>query len=365
MPRLNDRTPHHSAMPSASLTARDTSAIANQAMPARACATLDLAGLAQRQRALGDELRLTLLRVLRQSSYAVSELAEIMGMTQPALSHHLKLLHEAALVVRRREGNSIYYRRSALPQEHALTPLYRELDTLPLESQHRQRRDQVLARRRAQSQRFFDEHASAFREQQARISQADVYSGVVIEFAERLCRGHHGAMEIGPGDGELLNALAARFEHVIAIDHSERMLAQTAAAVTHSGNVTLRKQAFEALQADADQDLVVAAMVVHHLPDPGTFFSQAARVLRPGAVLIVAELCTHDQEWAQSACGDLWLGFEASDLIHWAEDAGFSIEASDFLAQRNGFRIQIHGFRSGTGGAHAPLATHLQTPSTP
>ncbi|MGI9327022.1 MAG: metalloregulator ArsR/SmtB family transcription factor [Pseudomonadales bacterium] len=313
-----------------------------------------LALLARRHRALGDELRLTLLRVLRQSSYGVSELAEIVDMTQPALSHHLKLLHEAELVARRREGNSIYYRRNTLPNQHALAPLYKELDVLPLDAPLQQRRDQVLARRRAQSQRFFDEHATAFREQQARISATDVYCGVVIDLVDRLCSEHSSAIEVGPGDGELLSALARRFEQVIAIDHSERMLAQTANAVRDSSNVTLRQQAFETLEDHADQDLVLAAMVLHHLPDPSAFFTQASRVLKPHGLLMVAELCSHDQQWAHSACGDLWLGFEAADLQHWATSSGFSVETSEYLAQRNGFRIQIHGFRCSATPAHSP-----------
>ncbi|MFK7912717.1 MAG: metalloregulator ArsR/SmtB family transcription factor [Pseudomonadales bacterium] len=315
-----------------------------QSEPASAAAPACLSALAQRQRALGDELRLTLLRVLRQSSYAVSELVEIVGMTQSALSHHLKLLHEAGLLARRREGNTIYYRRGSQAANGALTAVFAELDQLPLEPAVRARRDQVLEQRRSISQRFFDEHATAFREQQTRISQADVYTAVVLQLADRLCLEHNRAMEIGPGDGELSSSLATRFTQVSAVDHSERMLAHSAAALASHSNVRFHQQPFETLPASGDQDLVVAAMVLHHLPDPALFFEQATAVMAPGAALIVAELCSHDQQWAQSACGDLWLGFEDTDLIHWAAAAGLTLQVSEFLAQRNGFRIQVHGF---------------------
>lgn len=316
---------------------------------------LCLASLAKRQRALGDELRLTLLRVLRQSSYAVSELAEIVDMAQSALSHHLKLLHEAALLARRREGNTIYYRRSAIAGADSLGALFSELDSLPLDPTVQSRRDHVLEQRRRSSERFFDEHGSAIAEQQTRISQAEVYTAVVLQMADTLCLANQRAMEIGPGDGQLSSALATRFAEVSAVDHSARMLAQSAAALAQYRNVRFHQKPFETLPASGDQDLVVAAMVLHHLPDPALFFEQAAAVLAPGAALIIAELCSHDQQWAQSACGDLWLGFDDSDLIAWAAAAGLAIETSEFLAQRNGFRIQIHGFSRAAAVSPTPF----------
>ena len=64
-------------------------------------------------KASGDPLRLMILRVLRNDSYGASELAQLFGVRQNALSHHLKLLAGAGLVASRREGNSIFYRRAA------------------------------------------------------------------------------------------------------------------------------------------------------------------------------------------------------------------------------------------------------------
>ena len=48
-------------------------------------------------KAAGDELRLQILRVMAQDSYGVSELCDIFGIKQSALSHHLRILLEASL----------------------------------------------------------------------------------------------------------------------------------------------------------------------------------------------------------------------------------------------------------------------------
>ena len=74
-------------------------------------------------KASSDPLRLQVLRVLREDSFGVGELCAIFGIRQPALSHHLKVLANAGLVATRREGNSIFYRRSELGQRPELEAL--------------------------------------------------------------------------------------------------------------------------------------------------------------------------------------------------------------------------------------------------
>ena len=64
--------------------------------------------LANLCKASADPLRLQILRVLRNDSFAVSELCALFATRQPALSHHLKVLSGMGLVASRREGNSIF-----------------------------------------------------------------------------------------------------------------------------------------------------------------------------------------------------------------------------------------------------------------
>src|ERR1700757_2774837 len=61
-------------------------------------------------RAAGDPTRLRLLLLLRQAELTVSELVEIVGQSQPRVSRHLKLLGEAGLLERFKEGSWVFYR---------------------------------------------------------------------------------------------------------------------------------------------------------------------------------------------------------------------------------------------------------------
>jgi DNA-binding transcriptional ArsR family regulator len=68
---------------------------------------LDL--VAARFRVLGEPLRLRLLQQLALGVHPVSELAALLDTSQPNVSRHLKLMHEAGLVARRADKNAAYY----------------------------------------------------------------------------------------------------------------------------------------------------------------------------------------------------------------------------------------------------------------
>ena len=60
--------------------------------------------------------------------------------------------------------------------------------------------------------------------------------------------------------------------------------------------------------------------------------ADVAAALKPGGVLLLTDLCAHDQAWTREACGDLWLGFEPEELARWAADAGLAQGESVYLA---------------------------------
>jgi len=274
------------------------------------------------------------------------------------MSHHLKVLAQAELVATRREGNAIFYRR-ALPDSHRLggrlhTALLDEVDDLSLPQDVQARIAQVQQRRAATSQDFFLRVEEKFRAQQDLIAGLPQYRESLLALLDTLnFEPTASALEVGPGDGGFLPDLARRFASVTALDNSPTMLelARQVCERERLDNVNL--QLADALGAtDVEADCVVLNMVLHHFSDPAQALRLLAKRVKAGGSLLVTELCSHDQDWAREACGDLWLGFEQDDLARWANAAGLAPGDSLYVGLRNGFQIQVRHFQRTAGDTH-------------
>ncbi len=304
--------------------------------------------LATLLKAAGDAFRLNILRVMAQDSFSVSELCDIFSTRQSALSHHLKILIDAGLLNRRKEGTATYYRR-ALPGG-ALATLHEEIllsiDAEQLSAALSQGAIRVQKQREDNSLAFFNGHLARFRAQQELIAPWKDYSEVTLQLLERASRLPPQVIEVGVGEGWLLPELHDRAGHVVALDLSNEMLEQARRHAGHLANIDFVCGSTTALVSSGlSAEVVIANMVLHHTPQPQHIINDAATLLTSGGSLIVSELCAHDQAWARQHCGDLWLGFSPQQLEGWAIEAGLTLEASVFLAQRNGFQVQVQHFR--------------------
>ena len=306
----------------------------------------------------GDPLRLNVLRALANDSFGVLELAQIFGIGQSGMSHHLKVLAQADLVATRREGNAIFYRR-ALPHTELLggklhAALLEEVDNLMLPADVQSRIAQVHGQRAAASQDFFSRVAEKFRAQQDLIAGLPQYRESVVALLDKLSFDKDAtAIEVGPGDGAFLPDLARRFAQVTALDNSSAMLELARQVCERDKLTNVSLQLADALNGvSLKADCVVLNMVLHHFAAPADALKHMANLLQSGGSLLVTELCSHNQSWAKEACGDLWLGFEQDDLARWATAAGLVPGESLYVGLRNGFQIQVRHFQRPAGDTH-------------
>ncbi|AQZ94534.1 ArsR/SmtB family transcription factor [Halopseudomonas phragmitis] len=302
-------------------------------------------------KAASDSLRLDILRALRNDSFGVLELAQIFAVRQSGMSHHLKILANAGLVSTRREGNSIFYRRSLPQGDNHWRALHEQLlaglDAVTLDPGLQAAIDTVHAQRAELSRQFFSRFNDGTPAQQDLIAHFGLYREPLLGLLDSLAADARTlAIEVGPGEGGFLPDLAARFERVIALDNAPSMLERASQHCREAGLANV-----DCLLADALTpqnlplaDCLVCNMVLHHMPAPAEALKRFASLIKPGGSLILTELCSHDQSWVRDSCGDLWLGFDQDDLSHWAQDAGLSAGASLYLGLRNGFQIQIQQF---------------------
>ncbi len=301
-------------------------------------------------KAVGDPLRVEILCALTTDSYGVLELSHVFQVKQSGMSHHLKVLANAGLVLSRREGNSIFYRRAQLavedPYRELKASLFATLGPQLLGVQVQARLAQVHGERAQTSQQFFVENADKFREQQDLIASFPVYSQQVLELLQQTPLAERArAVEVGPGEGEFLPVLAARFGQVLGLDSSAAMLAKAAEHCAEIDNINLVNADTSYLTQCVDQfDCAVMNMVLHHTSSPRQLFADVSKALKVNAPLLVTELCRHNQTWVTEACGDIWLGFDPADLTLWAQEAKLQEGQSMYFALRNGFQIQVKQF---------------------
>jgi DNA-binding transcriptional ArsR family regulator/ubiquinone/menaquinone biosynthesis C-methylase UbiE len=306
-------------------------------------------------KAAGDPLRMQILKLLQQNAYGVLEMCQVFDIRQPAMSHHLKILANAGLVATRREGTTIFYRRNEMHPDTDLQALqhslFHTIDAAALDPNLRNRLAEINGTRAAASVAFFNQNAARFEENQDLIASWSDYGDSVESFLLNNAASTQSALEIGPGYGQFLSRLSVIFDRVTALDNSEEMLQQcrNRSAVHGLANVNfMLGDTDSAIGNGVKADFISLNMVLHHNPTPAEIIADCAQLMNKNGTLLITELCAHDQEWVKESCGDLWLGFEPESLTQWCSAVNLAEGNSQYLTQRNGFRIQLRQFNLDT-----------------
>lgn len=280
-----------------------------------------LAGL----RAAAEPSRLRLLAVCSHGEWTVSELVQVMAQSQPRISRHLKLLAEAGLLERFREGSWVFYRRA---QSGAPARLARSLCRLLPEDDallqlDRGRLAAIRASRRRQAERFFDARAAVWDSE----GDVAVEAGAVEQELVRIFAAERAEslLDIGTGTGRILQVLAGQIGSGLGVDLSHDMLRVARANLDRreARNCQVRYgDMYQLPLVDRSVAAVTLHQVLHFADDPLAALAEAARVLRPGGRLVVVDLARHALEWLRADKGHRRLGFTGTELADWFAELG-------------------------------------------
>lgn len=272
---------------------------------------------------LGDATRSRILVLLERHELTVSELCAVLQLPQSTVSRHLKTLADGEWVTSRRDGTSRFY-STVDPQEPAarrLWQLLREQVTATSAADHDARRARsVVARRQTASQRFFESAAGRWDK-----LRAELFGGAShLQALAGLLDDRWTVGDLGCGTGHLAGAVAPFVSRVIAVDRSAEMLQAARRRLRDFGNVDIRRGDLETLPIDDGAlDAATLILVLHHTPDPAAVLGDAARVLRPGGRLLIADMLPHDREEYRQQMGHVWLGFADDQMRRLLGAAGF------------------------------------------
>jgi ArsR family transcriptional regulator len=203
-----------------------------------------------------------------------------------------------------------------------LWPLIREqVSSTPGAGQDERRLASVLARRRSTSQQFFSSVSGEWDRLRSELFGDTSYLHALLGLlGDQLVVG-----DLGCGTGQMAALVAPHVGRVIAVDGSSDMLQAARERLDGVKNVELRQGELEALPIeDAQLDVALVALVLHHLADPGTALTEVARVLRPGGRVLIVDMLPHERAEYQHQMGHVWLGFPEHQLRRLLGAAGLT-----------------------------------------
>lgn len=290
--------------------------------------------LADRFQALADPTRLRILALLRLMELSVGELAQVLGQSQPRVSRHLKILADAGVLDRRKEGSWVFL---ALADAERVEPLFALIDSWADASTQLHfgadaaRTESIRAERAQAANRYFANHAEVWDQiRSLHVAESEVESAIDRAFAGQVLG---RLVDIGTGTGRMIELFGPRAAQAIGIDRSSEMLRLARVKLEAAGiHSSLRQGDMYALPLeDHSADSIIIHQVLHYAHSPASAIAEAARVLAPRGTLLVVDFAAHEREELRERDAHIRLGFEDEVMAGWFAAAGLEVDQVQHL----------------------------------
>jgi ubiquinone/menaquinone biosynthesis C-methylase UbiE/DNA-binding transcriptional ArsR family regulator len=271
-------------------------------------------------RAVAEPTRLRILALLANAELSVKDLTVVLGQSQPRISRHLKLLADAGLISRFKEGAWVNLRLSDPAATGGIVPAILqsidERDTTVMRD--RERASALLDQRTQAAEAYFAKHAADWDQIRAlHVDEERVEAGMRAMLGD----GPFATfVDIGTGTGRILELFADRYTKGLGVDTNQAMLAYARSRLENAGlsHAQVRHGDLYNLPLDNGScDAIVVHQVLHFLTSPAAALAEFARVLAPHGRLLLVDFAPHDLAFLREQHAHRLLGVSMDDLDGW------------------------------------------------
>jgi len=280
--------------------------------------------------------------LLLKMELAVGELAQILEQSQPRISRHIRILDEAGLAERRKEGSWVFLRPGKAAELEVLRRIFRT-DSVATSDRAAQDEAQLSLVRKARAEmaeRYFTAHADEWDAIRSLYIPETEVEQAMAALLKDVRLGH--LLDIGTGTGRMIEIFGSKAERITAIDKSPEMLRLARAKLLghddRSGQAPLTEKTelklgdFNHLPInDGKADSIILHQVLHYAQHPEAVLTEVARVLRQGGILLIADFAAHDREELRRDHAHARLGFSDDSMKRWFAAAQIDLVQSRTL----------------------------------
>ena len=295
---------------------------------------MDALPLADLLQALADPTRLRILALLRRMELSVGELAVLLDQSQPRVSRHVRILADAGVIDRRREGSWVFLTVAADDRNapiFALVDAWADSDSARVFQADASKLDRIRADRAEAATRYFTSHADVWDSiRSLHVAESEVEDAIARALGDRpLGR----LVDIGTGTGRMIELFGRDALHAVGIDRSSDMLRVARVKLEAAGiSSSLRQGDMYSLPLDDRcADTVIIHQVLHYAHSPAAAIEEAARVLAADGRLLVVDFAAHGREDLRTTDAHIRLGFDDEVMDGWFAAAGIAVDHVEHL----------------------------------
>ena len=309
---------------------------------------------------LGHPDRLRILALLSQGELTVSELVQILDLSQPRVTQYIKSLEQVGIVERMREGSWVFSRlkRGQAVNSPILTATLAALssDDTQLASD-RESLNKVRAHRSQQAEAFF---ASVANDQDQLgheyLPQTDIETALLALVTGK---DFQRMVDLGTGTGRMLKLFAPHIKSGVGIDDSVEMLRVARHTLSDDAYMHISVQQADLQDAplkDSAADLVTMHQVLHFLEEPLRAVKEAARLLGEDGHILITDFAAHEFENYRDNYAHRRLGFSDTDMQQFLFESNFELRKTETILASDPTTPDVK-FWYAVKNSHARLAT--------